>query len=385
MRLAVFTDNFYPELSGIADVILTLGKQLVQRGHQLTIFAPRYAQRNYQRIRAARLHSSLVSGITVVRWWSVPYPTGTQQGRMVMPLPWRWLQVKRYQPEVIHSHHFFGVGLEALWVARRLGLPLIGTKHTAIEKFLQYSPIQTPWTDHQILRYVNWYYRQCQVVTAPTQAILDTMEPAQPHQQYRVITNPIDETIFYPISQLPAVSLPLYTIVHAGRLAPERSVDVLIRAMVEIKKSLPEVQLRIVGHGTAEKTLRRLAKQLQLGNTVQFLGYLPPEQLAQIYHTSQLFVITSQAETQSLVALQAMATGLPVVAVDLPVFQEWVTPTIGALVPFGDVPLLASTIVRLLRDQPLCQRLRAGCIAAASHYSASQIVTTWEELYRSLL
>ena len=130
MKIAIFSDNFYPELSGISDSIIASGQALARRGHEIIYFAPRYSAADYALVNRQDNDSSFGENIFVHRFSSFPFPAPTKQGRLVIPTLWRWLNLKKYHFDVIHTQDFFGVGLEALMASKMLKIPMVGTSHT---------------------------------------------------------------------------------------------------------------------------------------------------------------------------------------------------------------------------------------------------------------
>src|SRR3989344_9271768 len=101
MRVAIFSDNFYPELSGITDSIIALGKELARRGHYVRFYAPHYSKNDYQKVNAREKDSEFGERIGVTRFWSFPASAPSGQGRGVVPTPWHWLNAKAFQADLI--------------------------------------------------------------------------------------------------------------------------------------------------------------------------------------------------------------------------------------------------------------------------------------------
>src|SRR5258708_1697492 len=175
MRIAIFSDVFYPELSGISDSLITLAKELAKRGHKIVFCAPQYSKKDYALVGQKPQEPDFGPNISFIRFPSFSYPTGTNQGRGVIPTGSRLLRIKKFNPDIIHTQLFFGVGLEAIFAARMLTKPVVGTNHTALKEFLKYSPIRSQWFAKALLKYMNWYYERCELVTAPAPSILEGM------------------------------------------------------------------------------------------------------------------------------------------------------------------------------------------------------------------
>ncbi len=385
MRIAIFSDSFYPELSGISDSVIVLSKELAARGHIIHFYAPKYSEKNYKKAGLAETNPVLGANISFTRFASVPYMTGTGQGRLVFPTGLRWLAMKKFKYDVIHSQLFFGAGLEALFAARFLNVPLVGTNHTAITAFLKYAPLRADWIENLMVSYVNWYYSKCKITTAPSNSVIEEMRRYGFKGDARVVSNPIDTGIFRPFADKAALKKKFgfsdSTIIFAGRLSPEKNVDVLIRAMPQILKHAPGAMLAIAGHGQQLLELKGLANSLGAGEHVKFLGTLSKEDLSAAYNASEVFAIASTSETQGLVMLQALACGLPAVAVNARGLPEYVNSQNGALAIPGNSADVAEKITFILKDENLRARLSANAIKSIEEFSPQNIASIWEGIY----
>ncbi len=386
MRIAMFSDNFYPELSGISDSILVLGRELARRGHAIHFYVPRYSKRDYAKVGLVGKNPPLPGDVKFTRLASLHYPTGTGQGRLVFPTALRWLAMKKYKYDVIHTQLFFGTGLEGLFAAKFLGVPLVGTNHTAITEFLKYSPVHPAWLERATVSYVNWYYGKCRMTTAPSRSVTDEMEKFGFKGKSLVVSNPIDMETFRPLAggeeNLKAkFGFKHPTIIHAGRISPERKIDVLIRALPLIREKIPDAMLAFAGHGVQEGELRQLAAGLGVGEHIKFLGTLSKQDLNEAYNAADLFAITSTSDTQSLVMMQAMASGLPVVAVAARALPEYVNSENGALAIPGDSKDVAEKTIGILRAKDLRSRLSSGAVKSVAKFSPRAIAEVWEKIY----
>ncbi len=381
MKIAIFSDNFYPELSGISDSIIALAKELVKSGNQINFYVPYYSKANYKLANVLPKEIYLGENIEITRFFSLPIKTGTKQGRMVIPNGLRWIKVKKFNPDIIHTQLFFGVGLEALWVARRLKVPLIGTNHTAIKEFLRYFPLRSVFIDNLIIKYVNWYYSKCALVTAPSKIVLEEMEKSGLIANTKAISNPIDTTTFQPLPK----KLAEYDLISAGRLAPERKTEVIIKALPLVKKKFPNVKLALAGRGIEERGLKQLIHKLGLDNNVVFLGFVNQPALNRAYNSSKIFVITSTSETQSLVMMQAMAAGLPVIGVRAMALPEYLDNNHGILVDPDNSDLLAEKIIYLLENREIREKMGQNASVFVQKFSISNIVKEWENIYRNII
>jgi glycosyltransferase involved in cell wall biosynthesis len=388
MRIAMFTDYFFPELGGIQDSVATISRALARRGHQVDICAPRYGKRDYRRIGAPPRERDLGAAVRIRRRASLPFPSTTRQSRaaLISPLGWTSLALDG-RPDLIHVHSFFGIGLEALFNAACLRLPVVGTNHTTVAGFAPLLPMSV----QKASAYVAWFYNRCDCVTAPSRSVFEELHGAGLRRPRRVVSNPIDTELFRPPCAEERAELRArfgfdsFTVAYAGRLGPEKNVAALLRALAAIPPGAARPTLVLAGHGSQEPALRNLAAEMGIAASVRFLGTLPQSRLAALLRAADTFAIMSTSETQSMALLQAMASGLPVVAADSRALPEFVTPANGALVDPHDPRAVAAALRALAATPDRCRRMGQAGRAIAERYGIETIADEWEQLYRSVL
>ncbi|MDE2018735.1 MAG: glycosyltransferase [Patescibacteria group bacterium] len=389
MRIALFSDNFYPELSGISDSLISLAEELAARGHQIHFYVPKYAPEDYSKARQPYRELDLGPNVAFTRFAGIPFKTGTGQAHGVIPDGLRHAAVCDFNPDVIHTQTFYGLGVEALIESRRLRVPLVGTNHTAVREFLRYMPVKSEWTDNLVLKYVNWYYSQCVTVTAPSQSVFREMKESGFKKEGIALSNPIATEVFKPLRDKAALRkkwrVGNSAIIHAGRLANERSIDVMIRALPLVQKEIPEAELVLAGRGADEQELRGLAESLKVGGSVKFLGFIDQPHLVEVMNVGKVFAITSTADTQSMVMMQAMACGIPIVGVNARALPEYINASNGFVVEPGDAAALARKLIEVLRNPALRKKLGAGGRKMAVQFSPPAIAERWEEIYKGAI
>jgi glycosyltransferase involved in cell wall biosynthesis len=390
MRIAIFSDNFYPELSGISDSVISLAKTLAARGHVIHFYTPYYSAKNYAAIKAPFRELDLGPNIQIHRLFSIPFPMGTEQGRAVIPLGMHGGEIAAFNPDVIHTQMFFGVGLEAMLASWRLKKPLVGTQHTAVKEFLRYSPVKAKWFDRLFLDYVNWYYEHCDFVTAPSQCVFDEMRVLGFKQDHtKVISNPVNINVFHPVTKAAALKKKFgftdATIIHAGRLSIERHPEVLLKALPIIKKAVPDAMLVFAGKGTMEPDLHALARSLHIEDSVKFIGFVDHPTLCEAYNAADIFGITSTDDTQSLVMMQAMAAGLPVIGVNARGLPEYINAENGYVVEPNNEAAVAEKAVYLFTHPAVAKKLGVGARIYAENFSEAQIAKEWEGIYEKTI
>lgn len=380
----MFTDYFYPEIGGIQDSIAITSQELARRGHFVDIYAPRYGAGDYRMVGAAPGERDLGPNVRVHRRLSLPFPSSTRQSRAALPSILSWTSLRfSVQPDIIHVHSFFGMGLEALVNAALLRKKVIGTNHTTIAGFAGHMPVSVARAG----AYVSWFHNRCDFVTAPSRSVFQELGAENLRRPLQVVSNPIDTGLFVPgaaaqrAAQRQRFGLQGPTITYAGRLAPEKNIDILLHAVAALRDKNVTAELAIAGHGSHEPILRALAAELRIVDHVKFVGTLTPPDLAELFQISDTFAIMSTSETQSMVLLQAMAAGVPVVAADSRALPEFVGDDNGVLVNPNDAARLASVFESLLASPERRRGLAAGCRARALLHGIGPVTDTWERIY----
>lgn len=389
MRLAVFTDSFYPELGGIQDSILTIVRALGERGHAIRVYAPAAPARDFARAGVPEVEPEAGPNVEIRRLPSLPLPSSSQQSRLLLPLGRAERELADFDPDLVHLHTFFGAGSEARRAARGLRLPLVGTNHWYPQGFALYAPFAREAFRRFGARAVARFYQACDWVTAPSHFTLDDMREHGLSREGSVISNPIDTRVFHPVSaaekgRLKArLGLGWDTVVYAGRLAREKRIEVLLEAVAIARGSRPGIELVLAGHGSARAGLERRAQGLGIADRVRFMGTLGHAALAELFAASEVFAIASLSETQSMVLLQAMACGLPAVGARCGGLIEHIPPETGFLTEPDDAADFAAKLLHALADPWRATRAVAARRVAERH-SIPAITAAWESLYAQL-
>lgn len=389
MRIAIYSDFFYPELSGITDTIITTSKELARRGHKINFFVPKYCEEDYKKV-SCEGEINLHENITVTRFSSLHYPTGTGQGRMVIPNALRAHKLSKFNPDLIHAQVIAGVGIEALIDSKILRKPLVGTNHTPIVEFLKYVPLKGRFIKNFITKYDVWYYNQCKFVSSPCQQIFDEMEKLGFKAPHQVVPNPLDAHLFEPSKEKDKLKKELgfgkYSLLYTGRLAKEKNIDLGIIAVSKLKNKIPDITYVIAGRGSEEENLRNMAKELGVEKNVIFFGYIKNEkEYARIYQASDVFLMMSTAETQSIAAMKALACGSPVLAANAWGLKDYINNENGFLIKPGDIDELTEKIEILYNNSELREKLGAGGVRFAEKLSISNVGDIWENIYSKVL
>ncbi len=389
MKIAFFSDNFYPEISGISDSIILLGQKMQEMGHEVHYFAPGYSRKNYRMASIENKELKLGENIKIHRLYSLPFfESPTNQARFVIPLGLLAWKFRREKFDLVHTQSPFGLGIEALLMARFLGIPLLGTNHTPIEEFTCYIPIFGKIMTSISKRFFSCYYNQCCFMTVPYQGLLDDMKNNGLRTESSVLSNPIDLKNFIAVSEdrkrelKDKYKLSNSVLIYSGRLAQEKHVDVIVRAIFEIKKKFPDCMFVITGIGSAELDLKKLVDRLGLGESVRFFGRVDEQTHIELYQASEIFAIMSTAEAQSLSLMKAMAVGMPVIGANARALPAYIKPNCGFIIQAGDVKNLTEKIIFLLENTQQQKSLGENGKLFVGQFSASAVARKWEDIYK---
>lgn len=392
MKLAFYTDSFHPELGGIQDSIAAQARSLGARGHELLIVAPAACSRDYRLAGLAADEPDLGPRVRILRLPSIPLPGSTGQSRLATGAGETTRRVVAFAADLIHVHTFLSAGWLGARLARRLGVPLVGTNHWAADGFGLYAPrrLEAP-VARGFMKAVCHFYRRCATVTAPSQATADAMRAAGFPAPVTVVSNPIDIEDFRPADDearrrlREGFGLTGPTLIYAGRLAIEKKVDVLIDAFARLGASHPDATLALAGHGSARADLEAKAGRLGLAGRIRFIGSVPHATLAGWLQASDLFVTASTSESQCMALLQAMACARPAVVVDSRALPEVLGPEAGRVARPDDADDLARQLAGLLDDPDLARRCGTAARDRALQSAIPAVTDLWETLYESLV
>ena len=372
----VVTDQYQPMLGGVPAVTGALARGLAERGHEVTLLAP----------SPDGLPDRGAGGRPSVHYQrSVPWPWYDGMRMAYVSAPAARRLMAGLSPDVAHLHSPLALGVVARRAARQLGIPVVYTNHYLPENAR--AGRRTPAFDSAFYGYLVRFSNQCAHVTAPTPTALRLLLDQGLRAPSGVISNGIDLEAF---SAGPAsdqvrerYSLPPGppVILSVGRLSPEKNVQVLLDAAAGLTR---DARIVIVGTGPDQSRLQARARRLGLASA-RFLGRVPDRDLPQLYRLADVFAITSGAELQSLATMEAMATGLPVVAADAYALRELVRPgRNGFLVPPGRPGDLQAALDALLADPARRVAMGRDSLRLIAGHGRERSLAQWEALYCQL-
>jgi glycosyltransferase involved in cell wall biosynthesis len=383
MKILIATDNYYPNVNGASYFAQRLAYYLKKHYHSVLVIAPSLSHRE---------ETFEYDGVQVYGVPSMPLE------RIRVPLPIMvplYVQkvIKQFQPDVIHTQSHFAIGRNATNTAKSLNIPIVGTNHFMPENLVHYfhppKPIET------LVINMGWAYclktlNRLDAVTSPTKIAAGLLEKVGIKKSVAVISNGIDLQIFKPsndgayLAAQYKIPTDRPVLLFVGRLDKEKFLDLVIRALAKVISQIP-VSLIIAGVGAERNKLERLAADLHLQAHIIFTGFVPDEDLPNLYTLADCFIMAGTAELQSIATMEAMASGLPVLAVRAMALPELVRDgENGFLFEHGNINQMAEQIVRLLGNEPLRQKMGHASLQIIQNHNIDRVIEQFETLYKEV-
>jgi glycosyltransferase involved in cell wall biosynthesis len=382
MKILIGSDTYYPDVNGASYFARRLADGMRGRGHQVYVLCASRSLRTEVVRRTGVIEHRLPSV-------SVPYHSGFRFSPPTLLFRRVLREVKRIEPDVIHVQSHFFIGRALVRAAEKLDIPVVATNHFMPDNLVHYLRLaqraEEAVADH-LWRDFTKVFNQADLITAPTPFAARLIEEKGIDREVIPISCGIDLSRFnvrndgdrfrdkYGVPEQP-------TCMYVGRLDTEKRVGDLIRAL-SIVREVVDVQLVIVGAGYQRPELIELAESEGVEGHVIFTGFVEDEVLPGAYAASDVFCIASVAELQSIVTMEAMATGKPVVAADAKALPHLVREGVnGHLFEPGDVGTLASRLAEILADEGKRARMGNKSLEIVAQHEVERVLTTFEEHY----
>jgi glycosyltransferase involved in cell wall biosynthesis len=306
-----------------------------------------------------------------------------------------WSRLRTIKPDVVHVNTEWGCGWEGLLAAKALNVPVIGTFHTFFAEPGYLKCLGLPnwrWIRALMWKYSISFFNCCHTVTSPSAAVRRALLDHGLKREPVVISNGIAQPRLLHASSIAdlraehGVSGPSF--VYVGRISPEKSTDVLLKAFQRVALEYPAARLVFVGDGPHRARLTQLSQELRIAAQVIQLGFVPHEQLMarNLPLLGDVFVTASKTENQPLSVLEAMAFGLPVIGPRAHGLCELIVHGHNGLAfPPDDVRALAGCMTGLIEDEALRRAMGANSRQFAAAHGLVRVLDQWEEVYRRLL
>ncbi len=380
MNILLVTETYLPFISGVSTSSDSIARFMVRRGHTVTVVSPRP-------ITPGDVPS--LSGLTVVRTPSIPDMVYKDKSMTIFPigfLPILQL-LKKQHFDVVHIQEPGSLGVCALMAAWFVHVPTVGALHFTPD---QMSRMVTGKSDTVIRSFAKWYiqtiYNRYSAIMVPTQTFLDFLHAIGVRKQIRVVSNGVDTTTYTPPREKGKSRKRADTRVmflYIGRIDEDKNVKTLVKAMQYVSS---EVALTIAGNGKQKESLILLAKTLNVDHKIIWKGSISEAQMIRLYKQADCFTIMAEFEIQSIVTLQALASGLPVVGARAGALPELIHDgENGYLVGTHDAKTLGDRMNYLAVHPDIRRKMGEQSRRLSLVHHKPTVLSRLEELYKEVI
>ena len=388
MKIGIFTDAYNPTPSGVVTSINMLEKEMKSRGHEVHVFAPS--------------KSIVKDNHNVYMLKSMPLIVAKQYKNRIAAFYSRDIakQIKELNLDIIHTQSEFSLGLFGKIISRKFKIPFIHTYHTMWEDYIHYLlPIRGTRNIYP-KRFARTFSKN---FVTKAECIITPSKKTEKYLKYKckiknksiyVIPTGIEIEPFkrsnYSLDELTEFKKSLgileneKVILFLGRVAEEKSIDILLNAMPSVFEKMPNAKFLIVGDGPSKKSLEELTEKLGLQDKVIFKGVVPRDEVPKYYNIADLFVNASVTETQGLTFIEAMAAQTPIVAKYAPNLTEFIKHMHNGVLVKHDSEF-SKTIVSVLNNSELRDKLASNGFITANNYSLKEFGDKLEYVYNEII
>ncbi len=384
MRIGIFTDTYHPDINGVVTSIKMLEQEMTKRGHEVFIFSPT----KHEPTENQNLY--MLKSIPLFVAKKYKYRIASFYSRSIAK------QIKELNLDVVHTQSEFSLGLFGKIISRKFNIPFVHTYHTMWEDYVHYIVPIKGGRNIYPKRFCRKFSKN---FVNKADAVISPSKKTEKYLKYRckiknkdifIVPTGIDLAPFRKenfsdkqkedLKKEIGLTKEDKIILFVGRIAEEKSVDVLINGMPEILKKEPNAKFVIVGDGPSVQDLKNLAAKLNISDKVIFTGRQPWEKIAIYYSIGDVFVNASTTETQGLTFIEAMGAELPVVAkYDTNLDGIIRNNETGMFFLFDkDYP---KTVLKLLNNDTLREKLSKNGLKTAEKYSVKYFGDNLENVY----
>ncbi len=378
MNIVMVTNTYSPHVGGVARSVAAFSNEYRRLGHRVLIVAPEFA-------------GLPENEVDVVRIPSIQNFNGSDFS-VVLPVTGLLTEsLDAFKPEIVHAHHPYLLGMTALRIARYRELPLVFTHHTLYEQYTHYVPGDSPTLQRFVIELATHYANLTDQVFAPSESIASLIKERGVKAPIAVIPTGVDLHRFDKGEgkrTRATLGIPdgAFVVGHVGRLAPEKNLGFLSEAMAEFLKADSRAHILIAGEGPSKQEIQDILSRHGQSGRLHITGVLGPSELADVYHAMDVFAFASKSETQGMVLTEAMAAGVPVVALDASGVREVVRNETNGRLLHEETPETFASALKWLADLPSTkiQALQQGARETAELFSmpqtAAQAIACYETL-----
>lgn len=374
----MFTNTYLPHVGGVARSVSTYEEEFCRRGHEVRVVAPQF-------------DGAEESSGRVLRTPAIQHFNGSDFSVRI-PVPGLLSDfVDDFRPDLLHSHHPFLLGDAALRLAWSRRLPLAFTYHTMYEQYTHYVPLALEGFKRFAIQMSTDYCNLCSHVIAPSESVARLLQERGVEKPVTAIPTGVDVTKLaggdrQRFRRRFGIAEQAVVVGHVGRLAPEKNLDFLARAVGRYLADRTDAVFLVVGTGVSSEAVERTVRGSARADQLVMAGRQTGQDLVDAYAAMDVFAFSSQSETQGMVLAEAMAAGVPAVALDGPGVREIVDGANGRLLA-GEASdeEFAAALADVTADRKLLQQLGEAARRTAGEFSIQKCADRVLEVYEGLV
>jgi 1,2-diacylglycerol 3-alpha-glucosyltransferase len=384
MNICMMTNTYLPHVGGVARSVSTFAEEYRKLGHRVLVVAPKFDGKP-----PTKRAESIVERVAAIQNFngsdfSVRLPMAASLSD----------RLDAFKADIIHAHHPFLLGDTALRVASNKNVPIVFTHHTRYEDYTHYVPFDSPALKEVAANLPTQFANLCDAVIAPSESIAKLIRKRGVKVPIKVVPTGIDVEAFANADGAAArrkfkIPASAFVVGHVGRLAPEKNLGYLAEAVARFLKEKPGAKFLLVGDGPSVEPLKATLAKHGVQDRLILAGKLTGRALHEAYRAMDVFAFTSKSETQGMVLAEAMAAGLPVVALNASGVREVMRDGVnGVMLPASaKADRFAKELGRLASDKAFlrsCEReARATADLFSKERSAALAIEFYEEIRRA--
>ncbi len=381
MKLVITTETYLPFVAGVSTSTDNIARFMARQGHTVCLIAPKPSQPDTV---------PPLANLSILRTPSVPDLFFSGKTVSFIPLPSSTLRKALVNIDLVHIQEPGAIGYTALYEAKRARIPVVGALHFTPEQIFRilFFP-KFPLFIAAVRRYMRWFYNQCDGIMVPTATFAGFLSEIGVVKPIQVVSNGVDTSLYVPTTDRLAnrdrFRLPKDKILFffLGRLDIDKHADSIIRALPSTD---PSVHLVVAGQGKEEQAFRTLADTLGVAQRITWLGHLEKDQMVAVYQSVDAFVLMSPYEVQSIVTLQAISCGLPILACREGALPELCHDGVnGYTIGFNDSATLAVRMNALAKDEFLRIAMGKESRKISLPHDQEHALSTLEGFYRTIV
>lgn len=378
MNIGIFTNIYLPVISGVVTIIENYRKELEKQGHKVYIFAAKQPGYKDENPRVFRFKSIDLN-------YKISYPLPIISSLRISRT------IKKINLDIAHTQHFFVCGQIAWYYAKKFNIPLVFSQHTRYEYYTHYIPYLPEEISKPLALSLRAFYsNSCDAVIAPTEDIKNSLLKYKVKTPIFILPSGIDLDRFSQadneaIREKYNIAKDKIVLLTVSRLAPEKNIYFLLKSFKKVNLKNPDVYFMIVGDGPSKKELEVESNKLGLKDKVIFTGGLNWQAIPSFYKAADIFLFSSFSEVQPTVITEAMAAGLPIVAIKASGIKDAViNGENGILAPNG-IDEFSNKVLKLINNEELRRSISEKARKMAKNYSVENAAKKLLNLYQKLI